>query len=161
MTPRVILLLVGILGLGVLAPCAAQQTASSTSPVVVFFYQDGCPDCVLIGEVLDALATDLPEGAVARYEMGDPASRRLSQRLQKAYGIEVSSVPLVFVGDRVIVGASRAQELALTDALGDCVTTPCASPLDRLPPDVFPWVDLLELVLLGSVVILLALLQRP
>jgi hypothetical protein len=98
---------------------------------------------------------------VVRYEIGNPASRRLFQRLQKAYGIEVSSVPLVFVGDRVIAGASRAQELALSDALSDCVTTPCSSPLDRLPPDVFPWVDLLQLALLGSVVLLLALLQHP
>jgi glutaredoxin len=160
-TTRGILLCIVILSAATAVPCAAQGAPPSASPVVVFFYQNGCPDCVQIGEVLDALAGDLPEGAVARYEIGDTTSRRLFQRLQKAYGIEVSSVPLVFVGDRVIAGASRAQELALSDALGDCVTTPCSSPLDRLPPDVFPWVDLLELALLGSLVVLLALLQHP
>jgi glutaredoxin len=161
MMSRAIFLLAAVLGAAAVLPCAAQEAAPSASPVVVFFYQDGCPDCVKIGEVLDALAGDLPAGAVARYEIGDPSSRRLFQRLQKAYGIETSSVPLVFVGDQVIAGASRAQELALSDALGDCVTTPCASPIDRLPPDVFPWIDLIELALLGSLVVLLALLQRP
>ncbi len=161
MATRGILLFIAVLGAVAAVPCAGQEPPSSASPVVVFFYQDGCPDCVQIGEVLDALAGDLPEGAVARYEIGTPTSRRLFQRLQKAYGIEVSSVPLVFVGDRVIAGASRAQELALSDALSDCVTTPCSFPLDRLPPDTFPWVDLLELALLGSLVVLLALLQHP
>jgi thiol-disulfide isomerase/thioredoxin len=161
MTPRAVFLLAVVLGTAAVFPCAAQQAVPSASPVVVFFYQDGCPDCVKIGEILDALAGDLPAGAVARYEIGAPSSRRLFQKLQKAYGVETSSVPLVFVGDRVIAGASRAQEFALTDALGDCVTTPCASPLDRLPPDVFPWADVVELALLGSLVLLLALLQRP
>jgi glutaredoxin len=142
-------------------PCSAQDVAGAPAPVVVFFYEDGCPDCVLVGEVLDALGTDLPEGAVARYEIGDPESRRLFQKMQKAFGIDVSSVPVVFIGDRVIAGASRMQELALTDALGDCATAPCPSPMNRIPPDVFPWVDLLELGLLATLVLLLALLQRP
>jgi len=140
---------------------AFAQTVEPVRPVVVFFYEDGCPDCVLIGELLDLLEGDLPEGAVARYEITEPASRKLFQRLQKAYGIEVTSVPLVFVGDRVIAGASRAQELTISDALGDCVTAKCASPLDRLPPDVFPWVDLLQLGLLGLAVVFFLLLQRP
>ncbi len=161
MTSRAVFLLAVALGAAAVFSCAAQEAAAPAPPVVVFFYQDGCPDCVQIGEVLDALAGDLPAGAVVRYEIGEPTSRRLFQKLQKAYGVETSSVPLVFVGDRVIAGASRAQELALTDALGDCVTTPCSSPIDRIPPDVFPWIDLIELALLGSLVILLALLQRP
>jgi thiol-disulfide isomerase/thioredoxin len=137
------------------------QAVEPPRPIVVFFYQEGCPDCVQIGEVLDLLAGDLPDGAVARYEITDPEGKRLFRRLQKAYGIDISSVPLVFVGDRVIAGASRAQELTLSDALGDCTTAPCPSPLDRLPPDVFPWVDLAQLGLLGLLVALLFFLQRP
>jgi hypothetical protein len=111
--------------------------------------------------VLDALAGDLPEGAVVRHEIGNPESRRLFRKLQKAYGIDVSSVPLVFIGDLAIAGASRSQELKLSDAIGDCITGACASPLDKIPPDVFPWRDVLELALLGSFVFLLTLLQRP
>jgi thiol-disulfide isomerase/thioredoxin len=161
MTARSLLLVVPVLALLAAAPCVAQEAPAPHAPIVVFFYQEGCPDCVKIAEVLDALAGDLPEGAVARYEIGDPQSRRLFQRLQKAYAIDVSSVPVVFIGDRAIAGASRANELTLSDAIGDCITGACASPLDRIPPDVFPWRDLLELALLGSLVFLLALLQRP
>ncbi len=140
---------------------AAEPAAEPAAPVVVFFYQEGCPDCIEIAGVLDALAGDLPAGAVARYEIGDPASRKLFRKMLVAYSIEGTSVPIVFVGERVIAGASRIQELALTDALGDCVTSACPSPFDRLPPDVFPWVDLLELALLASLALFLALLQVP
>ena len=143
------------------ARTAVEPAAEPVAPVVVFFYQEGCPDCIEIAGVLDALAGDFPEGAVARYEIGDPASRKLFRKMLAAYSIDGTSVPIVFVGERVIAGASRIQELALTDALGDCVTSSCPSPFDRLPPDVFPWGDLLELALLASLVLLLALLQVP
>ncbi len=142
-------------------PGGAAQTDEAPRPVVLFFYQEGCPECVRISEVLDALGSDLPPGAVASYEITDRAAGRLFQRLQRAYGALISSVPVVFIGDRVVEGASRAQELAITDALGDCVTSPCSSPLDRLPPDVFPWVDVLQLGLLALFVGLLVLLQTP
>ncbi len=146
---------------GIALSAVPQEGTPAPSPIVVFFYQEGCPDCDRVSEVLDALGGDLPAGSVARHEIGDPKSRRLFQRLQRAYGIDGSAVPLVFIGDRAIAGASRIQELALTDALGDCMTSSCPSPLDRLPPDVFPWIDLLEVGLLASLVLLLTLLQRP
>jgi thiol-disulfide isomerase/thioredoxin len=161
MTVRSALLVVPILALLAAVPCIAQDAPAPAAPIVVFFYQEGCPDCVRIAEVLDALAGDLPEGAVVRHEIGNPESRRLFRKLQKAYGIDVSSVPLVFIGDLAIAGASRSQELKLSDAIGDCITGACASPLDKIPPDVFPWRDVLELALLGSFVFLLTLLQRP
>jgi thiol-disulfide isomerase/thioredoxin len=161
MTARSLLLLVPVLTLLAAVPGIAQEAPAPHLPILVFFYQDGCPDCVRIAEVLDALAGDLPEGAVARYEIGDPESRRLFQKLQRAYAIDVSSVPVVFIGDRAIAGASRVQELTLSDAIGDCITSACTSPLDKVPPSVFPWRDLLELALLGSLAFLLALLQRP
>lgn len=157
---RPLLVLAGFLAVAPAWLCPAQSEAPS-DPVVAFFYQEGCPDCVKIGEVLDLLAGDLPEGAVVRYEIGDPTSKRLFQRLKKAYGVEASGVPLVFVGDRFIAGAGLAQELTLTDAISRCARSPCPSPLDRLPPDVFPWIDVAQLALLGLVVVLLFLLQRP
>ena len=162
MTLGVALVVIAVCAGGARVQAAEAPAATPAgSPSVVFFYQSGCPDCERISEVLDALGGDLPPGAVARYEVGDPAARRLFQKLQKAYGIDVSSVPVVFIGDRVFTGASRAQELQISDAIERCVTTPCSSPLNRVPPDVFPWVDLLELALLGGLVVLLALLQRP
>jgi len=158
-----VLFVVVVLSLWCVPARAAEAPAapSVASPSVVFFYQNGCPDCERVSEVLDALGGDLPPGSVVRYEIGNATARRLFQKLQKAYGIQVSSVPVVFIGDRVFTGAGRAQELAISDAIERCVTSPCSSPLDRVPPDVFPWVDLLELALLGAAVVLLALLQRP
>lgn len=141
------------------APACLGQEQPPAAPLVVFFYQEGCPDCVKIGEILDALETELPAGAIVRHEIGEPQSRSLFRKLQKAYGIDVSTVPVVFVGDRFVIGASQARELELTDAIGDCITGACTSPMDRVPPDVFPWRDALELGLLALLVVLLVLLQ--
>lgn len=142
-------------------PSLAQETAALEAPIVILFYEEGCPQCVQIEEVLDALKSELPEGAIARYEIGNPESRTLFRKLQKAYEIDVSNVPVVFVDDRAIIGAGLSRELELTDAIGDCITGACASPLDRVPPDVFPWRDALELGLLLSLILLLVLLQLP
>lgn len=162
MTGRAALFLsLAAVAIAALAPSGAAQSADAPRPAVVFFYQDGCPDCVQIGEVLDLLALDLPPGGIARYEIGTKEGRTLFLRLQKAYGIDVQTVPLVFIGDRVISGAGRIQELTLSDAIGDCAQSPCPSPLDRLPPDVFPWVDLAQLGLLTVAIVLFLLLQRP
>ncbi len=158
--PELLVLVAAVLWMAS-ASCFAQDPSAGTAPIVIFFYEEGCPDCVKIEEVLDALESELPEGAIARHEIGDSESRRLFQKLQKAYEIDVSSVPVVFIGDRVIAGATLPRELELTDAIGDCITGACSSPLDRVPAGVIPWRDALELALLVSLVLLLALLQLP
>ena len=53
--------------------------------------------------------------------------------LASAYEVEVSTVPVVFVGDEVVLGAGRAQEFELRNAIGDCAIRGCASPLGRAP----------------------------
>ena len=132
--------------------------ASAQDPVVLFFYAEGCPDCMAVEELLTALIIDLPESALQRYEISDPKAAELLAELKDAYGIEEASVPIVFVGDNVAVGAGRAQEFKLRDAIGRCVTLGCPSPLARIRPPVSVD-DLLWLALFAAVFVILAVWQ--
>jgi hypothetical protein len=53
--------------------------------------------------------------------------------LAVAYDIEASSVPVVFVGETVVLGAGRAQEFELRNAIGECTIQGCPSPLSKAP----------------------------
>jgi glutaredoxin len=142
-------------------PLRAQAPSPVVQPVVVFFYEEGCPDCAAMEELLQGLSADLPETAIERLEISATGNLRLLRRLEEAYGIDTSTVPILFVGDRVIVGAGRAQEFQLRAAIGDCATVGCASPLARLQPTVPLWRSLAEVALLALLVVTLALLQLP
>ena len=74
-----------------------------------------------------------PESALARYDVSDPEALDLLMELANAYEVEVSTVPVVFVGDDVVLGAGRAQEFELRNTIGDCAIRGCASPLARAP----------------------------
>lgn len=128
-------------------------------PVVVFFHQEGCRDCLIMEEVLEALAVDLPEDSVERIDVTTREGATLFRRLRAAFGIDVATVPMLFIGDQVISGSGRAQEFRLRDLIGRCTVSPCSSPLDRITPQGFPWRDVAEVALLATLLILLSWIQ--
>lgn len=104
-------------------------------PIVIVFYEDGCPSCVEMDELLTGMLIEAPDTEIVHYEITAPETLKLLAALAKAYDIEVPSVvPIVFVADDVVVGMGRTQEFTLRNAIGDCLTTEnCESPLARLP----------------------------
>ncbi len=128
--------------------------AAEANPWIVLFYEDGCPDCAQIEELLEGLTSELPASAIARYDISDPKALDLLMELAKAYDVETSSVPVVFVGDEVVLGAGRAQEFELRNAIGACTVRGCPSPLARAPSLAFRS-DLLRLTLLAALFALL------
>jgi len=112
--------------------------ASQPEPWVVVFYEEGCPDCAQMEELVQGLTSELPESAIVRYDIADPDALDLLMELAQAYDVEVSSVPVVFVGDdAVVLGVGRAQEFELRNAIGECTIQGCSSPLARAPSRVF------------------------
>jgi len=124
---------VGLLLLAALGLVAVASPASGQEPWIVVFYEDGCPDCAQIEELLGGLTAELPESAIVRYDISDPTSLDLLMELARAYEVDVSSVPAVFVGDEAVLGAGRAQEFELRNAIGECTVHGCPSPLARSP----------------------------
>ena len=118
-----------------LVPTATVVATPSSDPFVIVFYEDGCPSCVEMEELLEGMLIEAPETAVVRYEITEPGSLELLASLAKAYGIDIpSTVPIVFVAEDVVIGMGRTQEFTLRNAIGDCLTTDaCESPIARLP----------------------------
>jgi len=144
------LLLAGVL------PALAQD---GSAPTAVVFYEEGCPSCAALDELLAALEPDLPESAILRYEINAPGAFDVLTALSAAYDVEVDTVPVVFIGDEAIVGSDRVAEFALRAAVGECATLGCPSPLERIQPTEFPWGDVLTLAGLAALFLLLLLLQ--
>lgn len=116
---------------------ALPLVAAEEEPWIVVFYEEGCPNCAQIEELLEGLTSELPASAIVRYDISDPEALDLLMELAEAYDVETSSVPVVFVGDEVVLGAGRAQEFELRNAIGACTVRGCPSPLARAPSIAF------------------------
>ncbi len=113
---------------------ALAPNAAVADPIVVVFYEDGCPSCVEMDELLAGMLINESEAAIARYEIMEPGSMELLVQLTKVYDIEIPTVvPIVFVADDVVIGMGRTQEFTLRNAIGDCLSVGCESPIARLP----------------------------
>ncbi len=123
---------------------AGGALAAPGRPQVLFFYQEGCPDCVRMEEALAIALDETPGPEVARYELSTPGTKDLLARLATAFEVDSPNVPLFFVGDKAIVGAGMPEELQLRAEIQHCASVGCPSPLDRVSPP-FPWLDLLTL----------------
>ncbi len=124
-----------IVGLILLAlALAVPVTAQTTDPSIIVFYEEGCPSCVELEDFLAGMTIDTPEGFTVRHEIHEPGTMELLAKLSRAYDIEVPlTVPVAFVGEDVVIGMGRTQEFALRNAVGDCVSFGCESPIARLP----------------------------
>ena len=133
--------------------------SDTSDPIIVVFYEEGCPDCVEMEELLVGMTFDAPETAIARYEIHEPESRDLLIALAQAYDVEVpSTVPIVFAGEDIVIGMGRTQEFSLRSAIGDCLSSGCESPIARLPITQLR-ADLPRLALFLAIFLTLAWLQ--
>ncbi|MFC2095917.1 hypothetical protein ACFLSW_05730 [Candidatus Bipolaricaulota bacterium] len=108
--------------------------AADTEPIIIVFYEEGCPSCEEMDAFIAGMTTDAPESAIARYEISSPESMELLTSLSRAYEIDVpTAVPIVFVAEDVIIGMGRTQEFSLRNSIGDCLSLGCESPIARLP----------------------------
>ena len=133
--------------------------SQTPEPIIIVFYEEGCPSCEEMDELLEGMTIDAPETAIAEYEITEPESMELLTALAKAYDIEMpSSVPIVFVAEDVVIGMGRTQEFSLRNAIGDCLSLGCESPIARLPISQLR-ADLPRLALFLAVFLALAWLQ--
>jgi len=136
-----------------------QTGPETTQPAIVVFYEEDCPDCVRMEGSVEELLVEHPEITVARYEISAPGALDLLGGLLAEYGIQATKVPIIFVGEEVIVGAGRAEEMRLHTAIDKCLTAGCPSPLARVDTSHIPWADLGRTAIFFSVFLLFFFLQ--
>jgi len=131
--------------------------AAEEQPDVVVFYREECNDCRHMDEVLDELQLLYPELFVACFEEAEPGAADLMWALSAEYGIFPSTFPVIFAGNRAIVGVGREKELQLRSAVRTCVFGGCPSPLSRLESVPFPitTVAILLVVALSAAILLM------
>jgi len=100
-----------------------------SNPMVVVFFEDGCTMCEIMNDLLDQLLVGHEDVVVSRHDVGSPGSRQLEWQLAAYYKIRPAELPLIFVGEEVIIGAGRSQEIKLRTAIGDCLQRKCTSPM--------------------------------
>ncbi len=117
----------------ILAAAAAlfvwSPAADAAGPLdVVFFHGQGCQHCAKSEALLEQIEAEHPELSVHRYEVYfDDANRDLMFDYGRVFGVEVTGVPMIYVGNQVIEGHKPEE---LTALIGRCLEIGCRSPID-------------------------------
>jgi|Deesub1362B_J571_1020462.scaffolds.fasta_scaffold15768_1 thiol-disulfide isomerase/thioredoxin len=121
---------------------------------VVLFWTAGCPPCLRMKDFLSQLERDYPGVEVLAYEViHSPANWRLFTQVSQAYGVELGTPPVTFVGELVVEGSGRTAEMQVQQEVLRCLQEGCPSPLSLVSPDQ-PWVPSpVELTLLALVLL--------
>ena len=148
-----------LLSIALVALSQVQTESVIVEPSIVVFYEEGCPGCDLMEGILVELVVGHEDLGIIRYEINEPGIWDLLRVLASHYGVSAASVPVIFVGDEVIVGTGRAEEFHLRTAVGDCVTRGCPSPLSYAEGKGFPWKDSLVLGAFAALFLFFFILQ--
>lgn len=101
-----------------IAPCidqgenqpAAMNTGSG-SICIYFFYGQGCPHCARIEPLVEELVSKYPQVEIRRYEVYFNSSNQMVFKdFLSRYGVTVEGVPIIFIGDRALIGESSIRE---------------------------------------------------
>ncbi len=136
-----------------------QPKPDTSSPMIVVFLENGCSQCEIMDSLLDELLLGHEDVSVTRYDINAPGSTKLQWELAAHYGIIATTLPVIFAGDRVIVGSGSSQEIKLRSAVSDCIQRGCDSPLEHVKQGRAVITDLLTLGAFIGLFIALLVLQ--
>jgi len=102
---------------------------------LLFFGKEGCGNCQRMMAALDAIRDEHPHIEASYLDIDDASNEATLQALLENAGIDEvpKTYPVIFVGDTVVVGEGRIQELQLRAAIESCTSSVCSSPMSALP----------------------------
>jgi cytochrome c biogenesis protein CcdA len=115
-TQKIFLILLAVIIISAaffLAAPYSNNIATTLSPTVqtsktvtaFYFYGDGCSHCEKVKPLLATLETRYPELRLTRFEIYNSAeNRQIFSEMSKKYGIAVPGVPVIFIGNNVLIG---------------------------------------------------------
>ena len=117
----------------------------ATGTTLVLFYETGCTHCAQTEEYIESIHPRYPELEVVEYEIHEPEGQEALSGLLQAYGVDIGSVPMIFIGDVALVGGTfyglydepyaasgRAADMSLETAIRQAIEADAPSPLDRI-----------------------------
>ncbi len=105
----VIYVLLVLIMWGMLGHVRAQTRHSTTGDVwIVFFSSAGCPRCSGVMRLIATLAEQYPVRLKA-YDIDNPADYELFHTLESIHSDREFAVPLVIVGDRILMGQTEIE----------------------------------------------------
>ena len=135
--PRQILLVLAVL-LALAVPAFSQTT-------LVLFHEVGCSHCARTEAFLESIHPNYPDLEIVHYEIHDEATEPVLSGLLAAYDVELSAVPMLFIGDVAMMAdtfygyneepyapSGRAAEMTLEQAIQRAIEQGAGSPLDRI-----------------------------
>ncbi|MEA3248813.1 MAG: hypothetical protein U9Q03_00450 [Patescibacteria group bacterium] len=100
---------------------------------VVFFHGRGCGHCAKSEALLEQMKDEHPEITVHSHEVYfDDDSRGLMFEFGRVYDVDVSGIPMMFIGNTVISG-HRPQQIVST--IERCLEIGCPSSLEKVEAD--------------------------
>jgi cytochrome c biogenesis protein CcdA/glutaredoxin len=120
--------------------------AAAGATEAVLFYEDGCPHCARMEELLQGIQKTGAALTVKQYAISSSEAQSLLPRLLAACGAEMGPVPLLFIADVAVVRdtfyrlnqapialSGRAADLELETIIQRAIADDAPSPVDRLP----------------------------
>jgi glutaredoxin len=121
-----------------LVACQTQQPPeigpeAETKVVIYEFYGQGCPHCTKLNNWFEEIKPKYPQLEVVQHEVyRNSTSRKLFQKMAKAYGKSAGGVPSIFIGEKNIVGFSPEVGKTIEAEIMNCIEALCTSPLEKL-----------------------------
>ena len=121
-----------------LAACQMQtppevENNEDTEVVIYEFYGKGCPYCTKLNKWFNGVKPKYPALKVLQHEVySNKTNHAFFQQMSKAYGKNAGGVPVIFIGEKRIVGFSPKIGEQIEAEIQSCLDTICPSPLDKI-----------------------------
>ncbi len=107
-------------------PEPARAQAQGDHAILYFFWGNGCPHCAEAEPFLKDLVNRYPQAEVRAYEVWyNQDNLALFQKMATAFGIEATSVPGIFIGEKYWVGYTSDIGQEIESAVSACAENGC------------------------------------
>ncbi len=109
----------------------SSETVSTLNAVCVHAFLHGeCPQCENVSPYLDALAGEYSIDLV-RHDVSVAEEMELYEKFKETYGMEHGAYPIVFIGNRFLIGETAIRE-NLESEVAECSETGCICPVEKI-----------------------------
>lgn len=97
---------------------------------VYFFWGDGCPHCEAEKTFLNEMKKRYKNIEVKDFEVWyNKKNAKFMIKMAKAFNVEASGVPVLFIDRKVFIGFSEQSKKEITETIKKCDSTECIDPL--------------------------------